>query len=189
MCSSCLLKCTHNVFKRQKCSNEMMANVSDELCSKNRQLSRFFGSREQRAFILFNLKILSHVSAKKGLRQWNASGHLIGVASTWRCHFERFADYQRHSLLRAHNLRRRLILRLLPLPHPRSMQLMLKAAILAILQTSSVSPRQKATKSQKSKKNAAQPRLQPEKWSKKRSQKRGGLKRDSPLKFKYLSLD
>ena len=104
------------------------------------------------------------------------------------CHFERFAEHhcQRHALVRAHNVRRRLILRLLPLPHPRSMQLMLKAPILAILHPPSVSPRQKATKSQKSKENAAQPGLEPEKWSKNRSQKRGGLKRDSPLKFIFL---
>ena len=103
------------------------------------------------------------------------------------CHFERFAEHhcKRNALLRAYNVRRSLLLRLLPLPHPRSMQLMLKAAILAILHPSSVSPRQKATKSQKSKKNAAQPRLEPEKSCKNRPQKRGGLKRDSPLKFIY----
>ena len=106
------------------------------------------------------------------------------------CHFEGFAEHhcESHALLRAHNVRRRLILSLLPLPHPRSIQLMLKAAILAILHPRSVSPRQKATKSQKSKKNAAQPGLEPENCSKNRSQKRGGLKRDSPLKFIFLSL-
>ena len=106
------------------------------------------------------------------------------------CHFERFAEHhcQRHALVRAHNVRRRLILRLLPLPHPRSMQLMLKARILAILHPPSVSPRQKATKSQKSKENATQPGLEPEKWSKNRSQKKGGPETRQPPKIYIPSL-
>ena len=58
------------------------------------------------------------------------------------CHFERFAEHHfaSHAPLRAHNVRRRLLLSLLTLPHPRSMQLMLKAAILATLLAPSASP-------------------------------------------------
>ena len=61
--------------------------------------------------------------------------------NTLDCHFERFAEHHfaSHAPLRAHNVRRRLILSLLTLPHPRSMQLMLKAAILATLHAPSVS--------------------------------------------------
>ena len=101
------------------------------------------------------------------------------------CHFWPFVEHhcERHALLRAHNVRRRLILRFLPLPHPRSMQLMLKATILAILHPPSVFPRQKATKSQKSKKNAAQPRLEPEKCSKNRPQKKVGPETRQPPKI------
>ena len=131
---------------------------------------------------IFKQLSLTH-GPKKGLRcmqcKWPSQRCCLNVLD---CHCERFSehDYERPALLRARNVRRRLFLRLLSLPHPRSMQLMLKATILAILQSPSVCPSENATKSQKSKKNAAQPGLEPEKWSKKRSQKRGAWNATTP---------
>ena len=163
------------LLKERKCSSKMVANA---VCRRT-----FQSFSNCVAMVLCSPPIFSNgkVSLKRmAERKTSDEGMQVAISEVLSerarlpllSHAEHYC--QNNDLLKAHNVRRRLILSLLPLPHPRSMQLMLKAAILATLHPSSVSPKQKATKSQKSKKNAAQPGLEPEKWSKNWPQKGGG---------------
>ena len=158
--------------------NKKMQQQDDSKCCLQTSLAmrnshfQVFDNHENVNSCFCIFKHLFSLRAKEGLRVRDASGPSQRCClNVLDCHVGHSAEHhcERTALLRAHNVRGRLMLRLLPLPHPRSMQLMLQAAFLAILHPPSASPRQKATKSQKSKKNAPQPRLEREKWSKNRS--------------------